>query len=159
MAEEINMEQALEVYDSIINMLDNCDWKYDKDEEDLLVRLSIGGEGLEMKFLILVKPKNDVVTYISPLPFKVPENKRNEVAVAVCVANYGLVSGGFDFDIRDGEIRYRITQSYLKSSLSEELLEKCLLTEAATVRSYMNKFFMLSQGMMTLEQFIEKENS
>ena len=33
---QVKLEQAKKVFASLVNMLDSRDWKYDKDEEDLV---------------------------------------------------------------------------------------------------------------------------
>lgn len=159
MAEELNMQKAQEVYATIIRMLDNMEWKYEKHEDDLLIKSGVKGDDLPIEFIMVVRPKNQVVQFISSLPFNMPEDKRVDGAIAVCVANYGLVDGSFDYDLRDGEIRFRLTCSYRESSLSEELFNYMIMVSASTVDNYNDKFFMIAKGMMTVQQFIEQENS
>lgn len=81
------------------------------------------------------------------------------MAMAVVVANYGFADGSFDYNISDGTILFRLTSSYRESTLSEELFEYMLLVSATTVDKYNDKFFMISKGMLTIQQFIESENS
>ena len=138
-------------------MLDTRDWKYEKHEDELLIKSGIKGEDLPIDFIVVVNPKNEVVQFISSLPFNIPEDKRIDAAVAVCVANYGLVDGSFDYDISDGEIRYRLTSSYRESIISEDLLEYMIMVSASTVDQYNDRFFMVSKGMMSIQQFIEKD--
>ena len=88
-----------------------------------------------------------------------PEDKRVDGAIAVCAANYGLVDGSFDYDLRDGEIRFRLTSSYRESALSEDLFEYMIMVSAATVDQYNDKFFMIAKGIMTVQQFLEQENA
>ncbi len=159
MAEEVNMQKAKEVYDTLIRMLDTRDWKYEKHEDDLLIKSGVKGDDLPIEFIMVVKPRQQVIQFISPLPFNMPEDKRMEGALAVCVANYGLVDGSFDYDLRDGEIRYRMTSSYRESTLSEDLFEYMIMVAAATVDNYNDKFFMIAKDMMSIQQFMEKENS
>ncbi len=159
MAEELNMQKAQEVYATIIRMLDNMEWKYEKHEDDLLIKSGVKGDDLPIEFIMVVRPKNQVVQFISSLPFNMPEDKRVDGAIAVCVANYGLVDGSFDYDLRDGEIRFRLTCSYRESTLSEELFNYMIMVSASTVDNYNDKFFMIAKGMMTVQQFIEQENS
>ena len=159
MAEELNMQKAQEVYATIIRMLDNMEWKYEKHEDDLLIKSGVKGDDLPIDFIMVVRPKNQVVQFISSLPFNMPEDKRVDGAIAVCVANYGLVDGSFDYDLRDGEIRFRLTCSYRESTLSEELFNYMIMVSASTVDNYNDKFFMIAKGMMTVQQFIEQENS
>lgn len=158
MAEEMNMQKAREVYATLVRMLDTRDWKYEKHEEDLLIKSGIRGDDLPVEFIVYVKPRNEVVQFISSLPFNMPEDKRVDGAIAVAVANYGLVDGSFDYDLRDGEIRYRLTSSYRESTLGEDLFEYMIMVAASTVDRYNDKFFMLAKGMMSIQQFMEQEN-
>ena len=159
MAQDVNMAKAREVFDGIVSMLDTRDWKYEKFEDDLLIRSGIKGDDLPVEFILFVKPQNQVVQFISKLPFNIPEDKRVDAAIAVSVANYGLVDGSFDYDINDGEIRYRLTSSYRDSYLSHDLFEYMIMCAASTVDQYNDRFFMLAKGMMTIQQFIEQDGN
>ena len=156
---EGNVEKAREVFNDIVRLLDSKGWKYDKFEDDLVIKSGIKGDDLPIEFLLFVKPQNEVVQFMSRLPFDIPQDKRVEAAIAVCVANYGLVDGSFDYDIQDGEIRYRLTSSYRSSYLGDDLFEYMIMCAASTVDSYNDKFFMLAKGMMSVEDFIAKENN
>lgn len=158
MAEEIDMKKAKEVFNSLTRMLDTRDWKYEKHEEDLFIKSSIRGDDLPVDFFVLVKPNSEVVQFISSLPFRMPEDKRVDGAIAVCKANYGLINGSFDYDLSDGEIRFRLTTSYRDTVLSDDLLEYMIMVSASTVDNYNDKFFMMAKGMLTVQQFIEQDN-
>lgn len=154
---EINMTKAKEVYRTLLKMLDAKKFKYERHDEDLLIKSGIRGEDLPVEFLMVVMPKNEVVQFISPMPFKIAEDKRVECALAVAVANYGLINGSFDFDLSDGEIRFRLTTSYRDSTLGKDLFEYMMMVGASTVDNYNDKFLMLSKGIITVEQFMEQE--
>lgn len=156
---EVNMQKAKEVFDALVDMLDTRDWKYDKFEEDLVIKSGIKGDDLPIEFIIVVKPKNQVVQLLSRLPFQIPEDKRVDAAIAVCVANNGLVDGSFDYDIGEGDITFRLTCSYRESFLSADLFEYMILVSASTIDDYNDKFFMIAKDMMSVQQFIEKENA
>ena len=156
---EVNMEKAREVYDSLIRMLDERDWKYDKYDEKLMIKSGIKGEDLPIEFLMVVRPKQQVIQLLSRVPATMPEDKRVEGALAVCVANNGLVNGSFDYDIGDGEITFRLTTSYRETELSADLLEYMIMVSAGTIDDYNDKFFMISKNMMSIQDFIEKENA
>ena len=78
--------------------------------------------------------------------------------MAVCMANHGLVRGSFDYDISDGEIRYRLTAAYRDSVLGPDLFEYMIGAAASTVEAYNDRFFMLAKKMITIEKFIEMES-
>jgi len=156
---EVNMAKAKAVYSTILKMLDSKDWKYERHDEDLVIKSGVRGEDLPVEFIIRVLPEPEVVQFVSPMSYKVPEDKRLEGAVAVSVANYGLINGSFDYDVADGEIRFRLTSSYLDSEIGEGLLEYMMMVGVTTADRYNDKFFMLTKGMLTLQQFIEQERS
>ncbi len=155
MADEKAMKQARTVYDTICRTLTSRDWKFTCDEENLMIKCGARGEDLPMDLFILVRPEAQVVSLLSPMPFKVAEDKRVEGALAVCAANYGLINGSFDYDLSDGEIRFRLVSSFRESILSEELFMYMVLVSANTIDDYNDKFLMVSKGMMSVEQFIE----
>ena len=157
---EVNMKQAKEVFAKMVKMLDERDWHYEKDEEKLIVYSGVKGDDFPVEFIIAVDAEREVVRFMSKLPFNMPEEKRIDGAIAVCVANNGIVNGNFDYDINDGEIVFRLASSFKSGSvLSEDVFEYMIMASASMVDNYNDKFFMLSKGMMTIEQFIEKENN
>lgn len=153
------MKEAKKVFDSLVKMLDDRDWKYEKHEDELLIRSGIKGEDLPIEFLMVVKPKNQLVQFLSKLPFSFPDDKRVDGAIAICAANYGLIDGSFDYDISDGEIIFRLNSSYRESVLGPDLFEYMIMVSASTIDNYNDKFFMLAKGMLTIQQFLEQENA
>lgn len=158
MAEVYNLEKAKSTFATLCKTLDNMEWHYQMDEERLLIKSGVQGEDLPIEFIVRVNPDNEIVSYHSLLPFKISEEKRIDGAIAVCAANYGLVDGSFDYDISDGEIIFRLTSSFRGSVLSEELFEYMISVASSTVDGYNDKFFMISKGVMTVQQFLESEN-
>ena len=157
MSENYDMNKARSVYASLVNSLTARDWNFEPNEENLLIRSGIRGEDLPIEFIMIVNPRNEVVQFLSALPFTIPEDMRVDGAIAVAVANYGLVDGSFDYDINDGEIRFRLTCSYRDSVLGGDLFEYMIGAAASTVEKYNDRFFMLAKKMITIEKFIELE--
>ncbi len=155
MSSEVNMELAKRTFDTLVNMFETRNLKYDKNEEELIVRSGIKGDDLPIDFIVVVKPKNEVVQFLSKLPFNMPEDKIIDGAIAASAANYGLVDGSFDYNVMDGSIIFRLTSSYRDSILSEDLFEYMIMVSAATIDEYNDKFFMLAKGMIDIQKFIE----
>ena len=158
MSEE-NMKWAKDVFSTLVKMLDAKDWKYSKDEENLVIKSGVKGDDLPIDFIVAVDAERELVRFMSKLPFNMPEEKRIDGAIAVCVANNGMVNGNFDYDINDGEIIFRLVSSFKSGSiLSEELFNYMIMVSAFTVDRYNDKFFMIAKGALTIQQFIEEEN-
>ena len=148
---------AKKVYETVCKALDARKWKYERHDEDLVVTCGARGEDLPMDLIIIVNPKAQVLSVISPMPFKIAEDKRGDAAVAVAIANYGFVNGTFDYDVFEGAIRFRIVSSFRETELSKELIDYMVMITAGTVDEYNDKFLMVSKGMLTVQQFAEWE--
>ena len=159
MATEKEKKKALNVYEQMCTMLDNKGFKYTRHDDDLVISCTVRGEDIPMDMLIFVHEEQQLVRILSPMPFDVPEDKRFDMAVAVCVANYGIIDGSSDYDLSDGDLRFRLTSSFRESILSEDLLEYMFMVSAVTTDRYNDKFMMLAKGMMSIEQFIEQDKA
>jgi len=157
MAEEREAKLAQAVYNDICGMLDEKGIKYTRHDDDLVISCTVRGEDIPMDIIIFVHEKQQIVRILSPMPFTVPEDKRMDMAVAVNVANYGIMDGSFDYDISDGDVRFRLTSSYRESILSKELFDYMFMVSAFTIDEYNDRFLMLAKGMMSLEKFIEMD--
>ena len=153
------IQNAERVFQTICNMLDGINFRYrtDKRDEDYYIMLTVNGDDIPMDEYLIVRPNIQVVSLLSPMPFKTPEDKRVEMAMAVCVSNYGLYEGTFDYDINDGEIRYRLTASFYENILSGDYFNHMLQLASFWIDKYNDRFMMLAKGGMTLQQFIDAE--
>ena len=155
MAEEKELKQAKEVYKTLCTRLDEHNWRYEKDEENLKIHCGAQGDDLPMEIYIEVDKKRQLVSLLSPMPFTVPENRRSGIAVAVSMANYGMVDGSFDFDYLTGRLLFRMTTSYRESIIGKELFTYMLMCSCITIDRYNDKFLVVAKQDMTVEQILE----
>ena len=148
---------ARDVFQAFKNHLDSMNFRYDANESELVIRLTVHGDDLPQPTIIRVMGDREVVQILSPIPCKMPEDKRVDGAIAVSVANYGMINGSFDYDMEDGEIRFRVAMSYRGIDLNDDLIKYILGIVFFTTDKYNDRFFMVAKGLMTLEQFIDKE--
>lgn len=158
MADEMKLAAAKQVYDSLCAAIDNRKWKYNKDEEKLIVSFGVNGEDIPMQFVILVDADRQLVRVLSPLPFMMAEDKRMEGAIATCAATYGLADGSFDFDLNNGRIVFRMTASYRESQIGEGLFQYLISCSCAMVDEYNDKFLAISKGLISISDFIASES-
>ena len=147
-----------EVYEKFKAHLEDHKFRFNARDDELVITLTVNGDDLPQPTAIRILADRNVVQVLSQNPSHIPEDKRVDAAVAVSVANYGMINGAFDLDMNDGEIRFRVAQSYEGMEITEEFLKYILGITFFTTDKYNDRFFMLGKGMMTLEQFIEKEN-
>ena len=147
---------AKEIYNSLCDAIDKIGWKYDKEEEKLLVHFAVSGEDIPMKFIMFVDDDRQLLRLVSYIPFKMSEAKRYEGAVAACVSSYGLIDGSFDYDITDGEIAFRMVQPFMDGSISESTFMHMISLSCRVVDDYNDRFMDLDKGFMSIEEFIQK---
>ena len=153
---DIARTKAEEVYSTLCGLFDNKGWRYEKEEDDLLVKCTFLGEDLPMDFFMRVYPDQATVALFSPLHFSVPEDKRLTMAAAVCAVNDSILDGSFDFDIRDGQLLFRMNNSYLDCDPSMEVFDYMLGMANAVVDAYNDRFLMLAKGDISIDQFLAK---
>lgn len=150
-------DQAKKVYSTMVSALTKKEWHFEEREEDLTIVSGYQGEDIPIRFIIKIDAEREVISFISPMPFNVSKEKRVDVALAVCVANYGMVNGSFDYDLNDGEIRFRLATSYCGCEIGEDFFMDMLATALLTTDKYNDKFMMLDKGAISLQDFINQE--
>ena len=148
---------AQQVYQTVCAALEARDWKYKKEEADLLVRSGVRGDDLPIEFVIAVDEERQLIRVLSPLPFKMSEDNRVDGAIAVCAANFGMVDGSFDYDLANGRIVFRMTASFRESTIGQLLIQYMISCTIAMVDEYNDKFLALNSGVMKVEAFFQKD--
>ena len=154
MSGEKELKQAQAVYKALCDMLDDHNWKYDKDESELSISSGARGDDLPIELRIRVDAQRKLVTLLSQMPFDVPENRRNALAVAVSEANSTMVDGNFDYNYLTGKIIFRMTTSFLDSLIGKELFEYIFSCACYTVDEYNDKFLMVAMKDMSVDQIL-----
>ena len=157
MADANKMELAKQVYATLCNAVEKRGWKFGKDDAKLLVHFGVRGDDIPMNFIIVVDADRQLIRLMSPLPFKMSEDKRMEGAIATCVATYGMADGSFDYDLSDGEIVFRMTASFRESRIGEGLIQYMISCACAMVDKYNDRLLAIDKGILTIGDFIEKK--
>ncbi len=147
---------AQQVYQTVCTALDARKWKYQKAEEKLAVHFVVNGDSLPMSFIIVTDAERQMIRVMVPLQQKFREEKRLEGAIATCAANYGMVDGGFDYGLSDGQVIFRATASFRESIVGEGLIDYLIDLSCAMVDKYSADFLALDKGYLSLEDFIKK---
>lgn len=157
MSDDKKLKHAQNVYQTLCAMLDDKGVKYEKFEKDLVVAFALSGEDFPMQFVLNVDADRELIRLISPIPAIFEDEKRIEGAIATCQANYRLADGSFDYDYKEGKIFFRMTSSFVDSLISKDLFEYMVAVAGYTVDEYNDKFFMLSKGQLTIDEFFNKQ--
>lgn len=157
MEDEKKVKSAQNVYNTLCELLDEKELRYEKHVEDLVVAFTMRGDDFPMQFIVNIDAKRQLVRVLSPLPVTFEDDKRVEGAIATSQINYRLADGSFDYDYAKGKVIFRLTSSFADSLLSKDLFEFMLAVAMYTVDDYNDKLYMLAKGKMPIEDFFKTE--
>ena len=127
------------VADAIESFLTEDDWHFSFDKERGLFEfsLSLKGKMKKVNYIITVKEDDYTVYAFSPIGAeKADKNMMATMAEFVCRANYGLRNGNFEFDMRDGEVRYKSFVDCEGATPTTEVVQNSIRCPAAMFERY-----------------------
>lgn len=150
------MIRAQQIYQKLCEAIDNRGWKYNKDEEKLVVYFGVRGDDLPMQMILAVDAQRQLVRLMSPMTFCFSGEKRVDGAIAACTASYKLAEGNFDYDLGSGRMVYRMTASFLDGDMGEGLFLHMLDYACAAVDAYNDKFEAINNGNLAITDFVSE---
>ena len=155
MADAREMKQAKVAFSTLCEMLDDRKWHYRRDDDKLTITCGVNGDDIAINVLMKIDPEKQLLVFYSTMPFEAPENRRDEMAVAVSRANWGMVDGSFDFNYLNGKILFRLTSSIRDSLVGKEMFAYVLDVAVSTVDDYNDKFEKVVNSNMSIDDVIK----
>ena len=155
MAGFLETNNAERAYRTFCEMLDDQGWKYDRNDGNMEISSGAKGDDLPINILVKVDADKQLVTLLSKLPFKAPEEEIALTAIGVCAANFNMVDGSFDLNPQTGSIIFRLTTSIRDSLISKDAFEYMLYVSCSTIDNYNDKFLGLIKHTISLEEFLD----
>ena len=142
--------EAKQHFSLLSRAFDKEGWKYSTEDEKMRLNSSFRGEDLSIPIVLRIDEDRRLIRGHSVLPFNFGDQKRVEGAVATTMINWYLVNGSFDYDMSDGQVVYRITESYRDCDLSTEVVKYMVNCMVGTVDDYNDILLAISKGTMSL---------
>lgn len=157
MADEAKRAHALKTFENLCAALDSHNWKYERNDEALMVDCGAQGDDLPIPVKMRVREDRELVQLVSHVPVEVPVNKRIEVAAAVSMINYRLLNGCFEFDVQQGLLYFRMSTSFIGTELSREVFTYLLFVSLQIIDDFNDKFEALANGTLSLDAFLPQD--
>lgn len=151
------MVQTKRVYDLICSYLDGIGWTYERHDDEFEVSFTVSGEDLNMPIEMYVNSELQIIELTSKLSFLVKDDALGAIALAVIAVNNSMYNGWFTLDDRGGEIEFKMANCFCESVVGKELIRYMISVSCDMIDKYNDKFFCLSKGVITLEQFFNKK--
>jgi hypothetical protein len=150
------MEEASQVYRTLKLMLEISDLRFEKYDDELVLRCGFDTDTQPVDLTIYVRAKEQVILTLSHIPCKFSDDKRVEGAIATSLVNYDLSEGSFDYNFLDGEIRFKHSLTFCGMTILPEFVSHLLQYSVETVNKYRDLFCKLADAEITLNKFLEQ---
>lgn len=151
----MDLKKAKQVFDTLVETLDERKWSYEAYPEELTVKTAVVGEDFPIGILFIVDPKRNCVTFRSNPITHFSSDQLSDAALAACTANNELDFGQFSLDTKNGALYYQYSDSYKGCEVSTEFFQSMICYAVDVVDNYNDRFVMLQMGNLSLKQFLE----
>ena len=150
----MNQEQ---IVDAVRNWLDDDDWHYEYDAEHHLLKMGISLQSRIKSGRIFIDVKNDCYMVYLISPINGDKDNIAELAKYLTMANYGLMNGNFELNVREGEIRYKtFVNCDGLESLSSAVIQDSIYVGCIMMDRYGNGIAALALGFSDADTEIKK---
>ncbi len=139
--------------DVVIEYLGDEEFEYTV-ESDERVELSFRTNNGVLATWFTIDEDDEIVMFLTRCPVFVPEEGRPEAMEYLTRANFGLRIGHFEFDLDDGEVRYKTSIDVEGDELSTALLRRMVRPNLATMDRYLPGLLRVVYGATTAAEEI-----
>lgn len=151
---------SAEIANTIKNFLKNDGWHFSFDEDEGIFKfgLSINSRIKHLTYLIRVRDDNYTVYSFPPVGVDKGDHEMMvKMAEFVCRVNYGLRSGNFELDVRNGKIRCKVYVDCGGGVIpTKEMIEESIYCPIYIFDQYGSGIMEILSGNATAEEAITK---
>ena len=142
----------MQIFDMVCEVLRTTGLQHNYNKNELVVVCSYAGAKSAHQFVMKVDKERELIMFGEQLQIKVKDDKKDDMAKAVCVANGHIGMGRFLYDL-DSTISYEIIQSYSGCVINPVFIQRTLVMFLTTLERYESRFELLNKGKIDVENF------
>lgn len=154
MTDEMKQEHARKVYQTIIEVLDERKWQYQRQDDKFRVSFAIRSEDMPIYCIMSIDVRRQILTMGSPMTFQMSAANRVDGAIITTVATRCLLDGNFDYDIESGRISFRLSASIAGTEVGKKMIAYFIDWTNMAVDRYNDRFEAVNSGRMTAQEFM-----
>ena len=145
------------IVEAIGDFLDDDDWKYEYQGEKNLFKMGVSLRCRLQSTRLYIDVKEDAYLVYAISPISGVEDTVSELMRYLTRANYALINGNFELDVRDGEVRYK---TYVNcdglNELSREVIRDSVYVPCAMMNKYGDGIAALAMGYSDADTELKK---
>lgn len=151
-----NESEAKALFGTLCSALDDMQWTYNKDEDNLVVETSAKGDSFTIRLRVRINPDRQVMYLKSPLPFNVKEDTRDLLAKAICYANYQILNGSFEYDQSDGYVAFKVVVPFMSSLIGKAVCNYMIIMSCKMMDTFTEPFLLLANKEIDYDEFCKR---
>ncbi|MBD2080955.1 YbjN domain-containing protein [Leptolyngbya sp. FACHB-17] len=124
------------ILESTIEFFTEDDWTFTKLQGQSTLQVVCQGKNGKWNCYAQAREREEQFVFYSIYPDFAPEDKRLTIAEFLTRANYGLISGNFEMDFNDGEIRYKTSIDVEGDFLTSDLIKQLVYVNVMMMDHY-----------------------
>ena len=131
-------------------------WPIREDDDSPMLTTKFSGDNGEWYCHARAREEEEQFTFYSVCTGKCPVEKRPMMAEFLSRANWGLVVGNFELDVRDGEVRYKTSIDVEDCEITPTLIKRCVYPNVLTMDKYLPGIMSIIYADTTPESEIQR---
>ena len=144
-----------DIFNRFCEYLKANDCRFNRDDEKLVAFFLVKSDNIDVKFLAVTEAEKETLRIMAMLPVNFGSGKRIDGAMVTTIASSGMANGSFDYDINNGSVMFRMTQSFMDSKIDSAVFDYMIDCSMMTIAEYYGKFLAVSEGKMTVPEFLK----
>ena len=147
------------LFDVAVEWLKEDDWSYSeftRDNGDKYTRSGYSGDNSKFELVLDAREETQIFFVYVYFPLKVPEKNRLAVSELMTRINYNLKIGNFEFDMKDGEIRYKTSVDIEGSELVTKMIHSMVSASLSTSDTYFPAVMHICYGNKTAVEALDE---
>jgi hypothetical protein len=142
--------------DALFRFFTGDEWYFMKLDNQSVLKMDFQGKNGKWSCYAQINEEKYIFQFYSVCPVNVPPERRSAVGEYLTRANYGLLVGNFEFDLRDGEIRYKTSVDVENAELSQAIIKNQVYANVWSFDRYLPGIFSVVYGNMEPIEALEK---
>lgn len=148
-------DYSKQIANKLVSYMEEKEFRYEFNREEGILKFNFNIESNLGKVHFYLNIYSCFFVSYGCIEMRVKEAQRAEVAEFIARANYGLLFGNFELDMRDGEIRYKCTVDCEQCILSDEMLRTSIAIPIQMYEKYGDMLLKVMFGMMNAKEAVE----
>lgn len=126
------------IYQKVFNFFSQDDWSFTSNDEEKAILMSFQGEnGTTWNCYAQVNEDEEQFIFYSICPRMAKGEQLSTVAEFITRTNNGLISGNFEMDYEDGEIRYKTGIDIDSEELTSNVIMRLVYANVVMMNKYL----------------------